>query len=167
MMTGVTRKLPGTQGARIGKRMRMLLVAFAAGGLVGCGDPPTAPEEAIRSWVQQGQQAAEQKDRRTLVGMISPTYTDARGHSRADIENLFRAYFLRQHTIALLTRINDIRVYDGSAAELDLDVGMAGTNDGVLGFSADAYRFEMELEKDGDDWLLISARWGEIGEQLR
>jgi hypothetical protein len=33
----------------------------------------------------------------------------------------------------------------------------------VLGFSADAYRFEMELARDGDDWLLISGRWGEVG----
>jgi hypothetical protein len=48
-----------------------------------------------------------------------------------------------------------------------LDVGMAGTNDGVLGFSADAYRFEMQLEKEDDDWLLMSARWGEIGGELR
>jgi hypothetical protein len=44
---------------------------------------------------------------------------------------------------------------------------MAGTNDGVLGFSADAYRFELELEKDGDDWQLIAARWGELGDEIK
>jgi len=43
---------------------------------------------------------------------------------------------------------------------------MAGQNDAVLGFSADAYRFQLELEREGDDWLLISARWGELGEEL-
>ena len=44
---------------------------------------------------------------------------------------------------------------------------MASTNGNRLGFSADAYRFEMELERDGDDWLLISARWGGLGEPVR
>ena len=55
---------------------------------------------------------------------------------------------------------------DDSAAELVLVVAMAGTNDGVFGFSADAYRFEMELEFNGDEWLLIAARWGEMGRDV-
>ena len=98
--------------------------------------------------------------------MISPAYADSRGNSPDEIENLFRLYFLRQHSIALLTKIEAVRVFDNSAAELELTVGMASTNDGVLGFSADAYRFEMELERDGDDWLLISGRWGEVGGEI-
>lgn len=145
----------------------MLLTVVAPLLLAGCGDPPTAPEEAVRMWVESGQSAAEEKNRRALVAMISPAYTDARGYNRDEIENLFRVYFLRQNKVALLTRIDDIRVYEGTAAEVVLDVGMAGTNDGVLGFSADAYRFEMQLEKEDDDWLLMSARWGEIGGELR
>ena len=40
---------------------------------------------------------------------------------------------------------------------------MAGTHDGTFGFSAEAFRFEMEFELD-DEWLLTSARWGELGE---
>ena len=48
-----------------------------------------------------------------------------------------------------------------------MTVGMAGTNDSVMGLSADAYRFELELEKDADEWQLISARWGELGEEMR
>ena len=60
-----------------------------------------------------------------------------------------------------------MKVIGGTAAEVSITVGMAGTNDSALGISADAYRFELELEFDGDDWLLISARWGELGDQLR
>jgi len=145
---------------------RLLILGLVCSWLAACGDPPAPPEEAVRAWVAQGQQAAEEKDRRALVKMISPAYVDSRGNSRDEIENLFRLYFLRQHNIALLTKIEAVRVIDDSAAELELTVGMAGTNDGVLGFSADAYRFEMELERDGDDWLLISGRWGEIGGEI-
>ncbi len=145
---------------------RLLTLGLVCSWLAACGDPPTPPEEAVRAWVAQGQQAVEEKDRRALVKMISPAYADSRGNSRDEIENLFRLYFLRQHNIALLTKIEAVRVFDDSAAEIELMVGMAGTNDGVLGFSADAYRFEMELERDGDDWLLISGRWGEVGGEI-
>jgi hypothetical protein len=98
--------------------------------------------------------------------MISPAYTDARGNSRDDIENLFRLYFLRQNKVALITRIEELSVFGDSAAELVLAVGMAGTNDGTFGFSADAYRFEMQFELQDDEWLLTSARWGELGDDL-
>lgn len=118
-------------------------------------------------WLNAGTEHAESKNRRALVAMISPSYTDARGNTRGDIENMFRLYFLRADSIALLTRIEELQVLGDSAAELVITVGMAGTNGGVMGFSADAYRFEMELEREGDDWLLIGARWGELGEALR
>ena len=142
---------------------RLMFLGVLCSGLMACGDPPTPPEEAVRAWVAQGQRLSEEKNRRALVDMISPAYADARGNDRDDIENMLRLYFLRQHSITLLTSIEEIRVMDDSAAELDLTVGMAATNDGVLGFSADAYYFEMELVRDGDDWLLISGRWGEVG----
>ena len=79
---------------------------------------------------------------------------------------MLRAYFFRQNRIGLLTRIEEITVYDDTAAKIVMTVGMAGTNDGVLGFSADAYRFALELEKPADEWQLIAARWGELGHEL-
>lgn len=145
---------------------RLLLVGMACTSVAGCGEPPTEPEEALRLWVAQGQAAAEEKDRRTLIDMISPAYADARGNDRDDIENKMRVYFLRQHKIALLTRTEELRVIGDSAAELVLAVGMAGSNDGMLGFSADAYRFEIQLERDDERWQLLSARWGEMGGEL-
>lgn len=135
--------------------------------LVACGGPVSAPEEELRGWVADGIDAATAKERRRLVGMISPAYADARGNERGDIENMLRVYFLRQHKIALLPNIEEITVYDDTAARIVLTVGMAGTNDGVLGFSADAYRFALELEKVADEWRLIAARWGELGDELK
>lgn len=135
--------------------------------VAGCGgEPAGTPEDAVRAWVDQGVELAKEKNRRGLVQMISPAYTDGRGNDRDAIEDMFRFYFLRAGDIALLTRIEDLVVHGDSAAELLLTVGMAGRSDGVLGFSADAYRFEMELEREGDDWLLIGARWAELGEEL-
>ena len=83
------------------------------------------------------------------------------------IDDVLRVYFFRQDRISLLPRIEEITVYDTTAARIVMPVGMAGTNDGVLGFSADAYRFAFELEKPAEEWQLISARWGELGDELR
>lgn len=146
--------------------MRRALV-FALLLIAACGGPESAPEEEIRAWLATAQERAEAKERRALIDMIAPGYADARGHKRDDIDTKLRVYFLRQSNIELVTKIDEIRVFGDSAAEVDMTVGMAGTNDGVLGFSADAYNFKMELERDGDEWLLISARWGELGQELR
>lgn len=135
--------------------------------LAACGEPRSEPEAEVRAWVAAGVEAAENKERGDLVGMISESYTDARGFDRSDVEDMLRVYFLRQHKIGLLPKIEEITIYGDTAARLIMTVGMAGTNDGVLGFSADAYRFDLELEKDGEDWQLIAARWGELGNELK
>jgi hypothetical protein len=142
-------------------------LTVAALALGACGGPASEPEEELRAWVAEGMEAARNKERRQLVGMISSSYADARGNERGDIENLLRVYFLRMSNIKLLSTIEEITVYDDTAAEIITTLGMAGTHDGVMGFSADAYRFELELEKDSDEWQLIAARWGELGDELQ
>ena len=101
------------------------------------------------------------------MNLISPDYADARGYDRDAIEKRLRVYFLRQDNIQLLTSVDDLKLYGDTAAEVELTVAMAGTNDGAFGFSADAYRFLMELEKGDNGWRLISARWGELGGELQ
>ncbi len=145
-------------------RVLALLVTLS---LSACGGPTSAPEEEIREWVRSGVEAAEAKERRRLVDMISPAYADARGNQRDGIESILRWYFLRMNVVQLVTSIEDINVIGDTAAEVVLKVAMAGTHDGILGFSADAYRFELELERSGDDWQLISARWGELGKEMK
>ena len=150
-----------------GLTQTLFMVALLACVAPGCSKPTSAPEEELRNWVGQGVEAAENKERRKLMGMVAPAYADARGNERDDIDGLLRVYFLRQNNITLLPKIEEITIYDETAGKVVMTVGMAGTNDGVLGFSADAYRFALELEKDADEWQLISARWGELGDELR
>ena len=142
-------------------------MAFSCAMLAACGGAPGSAEDEIRAWVDRGHEAAETKDRGELVEMISPTYADGRGNSRDDIENLFRYYFLRSNKVGLLVSVDDIEVFDETAAEVMLTVGMGATTDSALGFNADAYHFALELENDGDDWLLVSGRWSELGNELQ
>jgi uncharacterized protein YbjT (DUF2867 family) len=146
---------------------RPLLTALLAAALASCGGPPGNAEQQLRAWVDRGHEAAESKDRGALMDMIAPTYSDARGNSRNDIENLFRFYFLRAKKVGLLVSIDDIAVFDESAAQVMLTVAMGATTDSALGFNADAYEFELELEKSGGEWLLVSGRWNDVGNELR
>lgn len=137
------------------------------GLLAACSDPSTGPETEVRSWIERGATAAEARERDTLMDMISPAYADSRGYNRARIGDILRFYFLRMDAIELIMSIDEINVIGDSAAEARVTVGMAGKHDGALGFSADAYQFAFELEKGGSDWRLISARWGELGKELK
>jgi hypothetical protein len=129
---------------------RPFLTALLATGLASCGGPPESSEQQLRAWVDRGQ-----------------TYSDARGNSRDDIENLFRFYFLRAKNVGLLVGIDDIEIFDDSAARVMLTVAMGATTDAVLGFNADAYEFELDLENAGGEWLLVSGRWTDVGNELR
>lgn len=144
-----------------------LLVTLGLSVIVACGAERGGPEAELYAWIDAVQQAAEEKDRRGIIDRISTSYIDARGNGRDDIENRLRVYFLRQGGITVIPTVNDIRIFGETAAEVSLTVAMAGTSDSRLGISADAYRFELELEKVDGDWALIAARWGELGEQLR
>jgi hypothetical protein len=146
---------------------RPYLTALLAAALASCGGAPGTAEQHLRAWIDRGHEAAENKDRDALMDMIAPTYSDARGNSREDIENLFRFYFLRAKKIGLLVSIDDIAVFDDTAAQVMLTVAMGATTNSALGFNADAWEFELDLEKSGDDWLLVSGRWSDVGNELR
>ena len=146
---------------------RHLLIVFFFPVLAACGGSSDTAEDEIRAWIDRGHDAAESKDRGKLVEMISPTYADGRGNSRDDIENLFRFYFLRANSIALLVSVDDIQVIDQTAAEVMLTVGMGATTDSTPGFNADVYHFALELENHDDEWLLVSGDWSELGNELR
>lgn len=146
--------------------VRNLIFSLIFLQLAACGGEPSDPEAEVRAWIAQGEAAAEEKDRGELLDMISETYADARGNSHESIGDMLRVYFFRQQSIALLTSIDDITLMGDTAAMVNLTVGMAGTGSGAIGLDADAYRFEFELEKLDDEWMLIGARWGGLGRDL-
>ncbi len=146
--------------------MRVVVLLVILSFLAACGGDASSSEEQLREWLAAGEQAAEAKDRGALMDMVAPSYTDVKGNDKQAIGNMLRYIFLRQNQVALITRIESLEIFDDTAAEVTMTVGMAGSREGRFGFSADAYRFVFELELDGDEWQLISARWGALGESL-
>lgn len=147
------------------------LPALLLASLLGACGSPVAPEEAVHQWLSDAQSAAEARDRGRLMDMVSLDYADSRGNDRDDIDGLLRLIFLRNQSILLVSQVDEMMLVgdpdDASAAAVSLTVGMAGSDSGIFGLSADAYRFELELEKQDEGWRLIGARWGEVGQPLR
>ncbi len=143
------------------------MVALASVLIVAsCGGAADDPEAELRAWVTAAEAEAEGRDRRALLARVADSYMDGRGNNRDGVDKLLRYYFLRQQSVILLSNIETIEVFGDTAAEVSLSVGMAGSSGG-LNLSADAWRFELELEKRDGDWLLIGARYGALGEELR
>ena len=152
--------------AAVSRFLPWLVLLLVAATMAACGGTDTAPQDQVRAWLEAIEQAAENKQRGEIMARVSEAYSDGRGNRRKDVENRLRLYFLRADKVALITKIDALDIIDESVAMVTLTVGMAGTDDSLLGISADAYRFELELEADGDEWKLISARWGQLGETL-
>lgn len=147
--------------------MRAVPIIAASLFLVSCGGPAVGPEQQLRQWIADAEAAAEEKDRRTLLSMISEHYIDARGNDVEEIDRLLRFYFLRQQTVNLATVIDEIAVSGGTAADIRVTIGSMGLDQSAIGFDADAYKFHFELENNGDEWLLMGARWARLGDELR
>jgi len=146
--------------------MRLITVCVMCAALVACGGPPEGPEESLRQWIAQAEAAAEDLDRRELLAMVSDAYADGRGNDRVAVDKILRFYFLRQKSVELVLKIDELNVIDETAAEVLVTAVGVGTTTRALGVNADAYQFSLELEKDDDEWMLIGARWGELGQEL-
>lgn len=128
--------------------------------LSGCGAPAT-PEEAVRTWLEKAETAAEGRDRDTLLAMISERYVDGDGNDRSAVGQRLRLYFLRHRNIVIASDVEELAVSGGTAARVVLTAGLAGRDASALGFSAERLRFELELEQEDGEWRLIGARWRE------
>ncbi len=146
--------------------MRLINASMMCASLVACGGPISGPEEALRQWVADAEAAAEDLDRRGLVAMVSENYADGRGNNRDAVNNLLRLYFLRQKSVVLVMKIDELTVIDETAAQILVTTAGVGTTTRALGVNADSYQFSLELEKSDDEWMLIGARWGEPGQEL-
>ena len=151
----------------LAERMRLMILLAVCALNVACSGPGVGPDDQLRAWLGEMELAAEEKDRRAMLNRISEAYVDARGNSRKDIGDQLLLQFMRQQNVTVVSTIDDIFVSGGTAAKMSVTVAMAGTDTGRFALSADAYKFDLELEKPDNEWLLIGAKWGELGKDVR
>ncbi|HEX2138326.1 MAG TPA: hypothetical protein VHG33_01305 [Woeseiaceae bacterium] len=134
---------------------------MAAAVLAGCS-PPSPPEAAIREWLEAAETAVEERDRSRLVEMIAEHYVDARGNDRESVNQRLRLYFLRNREIIVASRIEELEVIGGTAAQVVVTAGLAGADGNAFGLRADVWRLDLELVQEEGEWLLIGAQWSEL-----
>ena len=141
--------------------LSLLLLPF----LLACSEPRETPEQRIRVLIAQGEEAAEARDLDFFAALISPGYSDADGRTRREILRMMTGYFMRNRSIHLLLRIEEVTLLEGARARTVLHVGMAGSPvDGfqqLLALRASIYRMELTFKMD-DDIRLLHAQWRRI-----
>lgn len=141
--------------------IRLLLVATVL-VLFAC-TKSTTPEQRVREFLTRVEQAAENKDVRTLRSYVSQHYSDADGRDRRAIETVLRFQILRHESIHLLTRIERIEFPQPARAEVAIYAAMTGrpiADAAALGaIRADVYRFQLTLVDEDPGWRVLHARW--------
>lgn len=141
--------------------MRLLLVA-ALLVTVACAKPAN-PEQGVREFLSRAEQAAENKDVRSLRGYVSQQYSDADGRDRRAIEAILRIQVLAHESIHLLTRIERIQFAAPGRADVDIYAAMAGRPivdaAALAAIRANVYRIQLTLVDEDSEWRVLHAQW--------
>ena len=145
--------------------MRRLLWLCLLPFLAACSEPVETPEQRIRALIDRGEEAAEARDLDFFAELISRDYSDADGRTRRELLRMMTGYFIRNQSIHLLLRIEEVQLLEGEQARAVLYAGMAGSPvDGFQQLStlrASVYRMEFTFKLD-DDIRLLHARWRRV-----
>ncbi len=147
----------------LGMRLALLTMPtlFAVGA---CGGAVITQEDEIRAFVGEIERASRERDLRLMKDAVSEQYADPRGRTREDLHGLLTYHYFRNRSIYVLLRIEKLELQSPDAASLVLLAALAGgpisSPQALRELRADVYRFELELEDEGEaDWRVRSAGW--------
>ena len=132
----------------------LLLTAAACGR--------TSPEDEIRALLTAAEEGAEARDLSDVMALVSDRYVDAQGQDKSAVRDVVGGYLLINHSVHLLTRVEDVKFPSDTIATARVTVGMLGQQDDAAGdwsLAADVYEFDLRFMKEGDQWRLQSASW--------
>ncbi|MCR4347120.1 MAG: hypothetical protein NUV55_07965 [Sulfuricaulis sp.] len=128
-----------------------------------CSPGKDSPETQVRALIAQAESAAEKKDSGTLRRYVSEKYTDSQGQDKKAIEAILRYYFLRNETIYLFTRVQQISFPQPDMAHALVMVAMAGQPISAVEelerVRADLHRFEITWMRENGEWRVTRAEW--------
>jgi hypothetical protein len=132
---------------------------------ISCG--PKTDEDQIRELMKEAGQHIEKKDLSSLMGLLSDDYSDYRGRDKSQTQDMVQTYFSEFRGIVihvLSTRIDGINLGEATIrTDAALSSGAAKALRKLVPVSTDNYRFEIELIKKQDLWLIRYAEWKHIG----
>lgn len=141
------------------------LLLFCDVSFLGCSKgEPTTPEEEVRAILKEAEIGAEAKDIKPIKEMISESYSDIRGRTKADLKQVLAYHFFRNQSMHLAVRMDTIELLPSGEVQGVLFVAMANTPissfEALANLRASMYRFDFLWRKEGDkDWKLIQSDW--------
>jgi len=148
---------------------RSLRVAVLGGVLAANGAcaPGSTPEQQVRAVLAAGEAAAERRDHRALMALVSPDFADAYGGGDGELSRMLRAYLVAHPAVHLVTRVESVEFPYTDLAQLRLTVGMLGRDgranaEESLTLAADLHAVELELRLEDGDWKVTRAEWNSL-----
>jgi hypothetical protein len=125
--------------------MKILVVLFSVTLLCSCG-ARSSDEQKIHALLEQGEEAAEERDTSDVLALIADDYTDSRGLDKTQLRDFLRAYFLMHPKIEVLVGIDDLEFPADGIAQANVTITSL-TSDGT-----DREKLRVEFRRVGGDW---------------
>jgi hypothetical protein len=131
--------------------------------IAACSSGKDSPVAQVRALITQAELVAEKKDSGTLRRLVSEKYSDSQGQDKKAIEAILRYYFLRNETIHLFTRVQQIAIPQPEIAQAIVMVAMASQPiagaEELKRLRADLHRFDITLARENGEWKVTRAEW--------
>ena len=142
-----------------------VLIAVCAIVLASCA--PKTDEAQIRELMNEAGRHIENKQLSSLLDLLSDDYTDFRGRDKTQTKDMVQTYFREFRGIVVHLLSTQIDGIDLDRASLRTDAaissGAVQALRKLVPVSTDNYRFQIELIKTQDRWMIRYAEWKHIG----
>ena len=143
--------------------LRTVAVALLSALVAACSGGESTPEERVRAVLAELEAAAEARDVGLLKPHISEAYKDESGNDRRALLGMATGHFMRNKSVYLLVRVNDVVIVEPGKVQVDAFVALAGQpiRDAAAlpELRADLYRFDLRLRDEDGDWRVTAADW--------
>lgn len=135
------------------KKLTYIFTILLSLFLLACSEP-VSPEQQLRAWVIQMEDAVTEKDVSAIRKLVSDNYQDEAGNSKDRAMLQLALLFKRYDNIALNNTVKEVEV-SGEFARLVIATNFSQSAAlATLGLTDNDYLFQLTFEKDGDEWLL-------------
>ncbi len=140
----------------------MVLMFLATGG-----SDSVSEEQKVAALIEVMAEAAEKRDVKVMRAHLSRSYKDSRGRDHEAMNQLITIHYLRKGKISVYLASKEVEVdYTADPLKAKAKVravitrgAAAGKLPGGIPESGDALTFQVEMTREGDEWMLTSAVW--------
>ena len=139
------------------RRAAGIWTAFALAVLLaGCSRP--APEEALRSALEEVRESVEDRDAATLRGYLADDFIGPGGMDRDQARRTAALYMLRHEKVMFTLGPLDISLQEPHAT-VRFTAALTGGSGVLVPERGNVYKVESGWRLEGGDWKITSVRW--------